>query len=114
MEIFLTLIAGLGLGSFLGSYIQLNWNKKKFEYEVKLKLYANFINNYQQLVSDTGNEELRQKTVASLKQLELISCEKIIEESQKFYGGGGVEVRDNLIKLMRGDLKSTLNLKEWF
>lgn len=47
MESLLTLFAGLGIGSFLGAFITLCWDKKKFVYKVKLELYSSFIRAYQ-------------------------------------------------------------------
>lgn len=108
MQLLLSLIAGLGIGTFLGSYINLKWDKKKFIYKVKLNLYSDFIGSYQNLVADNSNEEKRQIVVANLKNLELIASRKIIDESQKFYNGGGTETRDILIQYMRDDLINTI------
>lgn len=113
VKLLLALVGGLGIGSMLTTLLKEKFDKKKFLFQQKEQVYSGYLKALSDVVKNNSSEDMRQEVVYWTTRMKLIAPESIVEKAQEFFADKSSQhkfgkLREELIDLMRNDLKSNL------
>ncbi len=113
VKLLLALVGGLGIGSMLTTLLKEKFDKKKFLFQQKEQVYSGYLKALSDVVKNKSSEEARQEVVYWTTRMKLLAPESIVDKAQEFFndestGCKFIKLREELIDLMRNDLKSIL------
>lgn len=79
LSFIVSIIAGLGIGSWISVLISQSWEKKKLIYQKKLNLYSTFLERHHELAADDYNSTNLGRCTSTQHQLELIAPQNIVD-----------------------------------
>ena len=102
-----SLAGGLGLGTLITTFLNNRYDNKKLVFSERMKAYIGLLEALKNAVAKS-DEKNRQAFTYWQKRVELVAPSAISEMSKKLYSNRGedqLKIRDDLIKMMRADLK---------
>jgi len=113
VKLLLALVGGLGIGSMLTALVKEKFDKKKFLFQQKEQVYSGYLKALSDAVKNNSSEDMKQEVVYWTTRMKLIAPESVVEKAQEFFTDASSQhkffkLREELIDLMRNDLKSNL------
>lgn len=113
VKLLLALVGGLGIGSMLTTLLKEKFDRMKFLFQQKEQVYSGYLKALSDVVKYNSSEDMRQEVVYWTTRMQLIAPESVVEKAQEFFADESgphkfIKIREELIDLMRNDLKNNL------
>lgn len=113
VKLLLAVVGGLGIGSMLTALVKEKFDKKKFLFQQKEQVYSGYLKALSDAVKNNSSEDMKQEVVYWTTRMKLIAPESVVEKAEEFFTDASSQhkffkLREELIDLMRNDLKSNL------